>query len=292
MRALALLRLLRCQGVPDDVDDSPIHALRWACCSGVASGRGSRRQVSDGSRPSVTGIRSELVASRDQQRHRAARGVLLEPSIQRVGADAEVVDGQDLVVDVDAGLVRRRAALHLRHDQAAAVVLRRRAEPRLARTRAGRLIDRLEAQAEPLERLVVAQLLGRLQHRRPPRAEVAPGDLVHDALELGFGEALGAGVAAVGEPHHVVEALRAVGGLADLRVEHEGDHGALRVVADRGVGRVLVGAVVLDPRVERRRLDRLRQPARRGLQLADVRRDPVDQLGVVVSPARRTIRCS
>ena len=54
--------------------------------------------------------------------------------------------------------MRRRVAAHAGHDEPAGVVARRRAEPRALISR----VDRTEAQAEPVERLGVVELIGAL----------------------------------------------------------------------------------------------------------------------------------
>ena len=105
------------------------HALRCTCCSGVAFGIELEP-------PGVVRLAAqhdvearEPLAARDQQRDLLARPVLFEPAGELFGANAELVDRDDLVVDVDAGVVGRRAAPHLRDEQAPAVDARRHAEP-------------------------------------------------------------------------------------------------------------------------------------------------------------------
>jgi len=50
--------------------------------------------------------------------------------------------------------------------------------------------------------------------------------------------------------HHIVQAAFARTAGAQLQIKRERDQGALGVVADDGVGRVLVLAVLLRPRIE------------------------------------------
>src|SRR3712207_9462167 len=68
-----------------------------------------------------------------------------------------------------------------------------------------------------------------LMIRRPPRSTLFPYTTLFRSLGI-----RGA--------HHIVEAPFASGGRANLCVEQKRQHGALRVVADRRVRRVLVGA--------------------------------------------------
>src|SRR6185503_20262369 len=89
----------------------------------------------------------QLLAAGDEERDLVAGPVLLETVFQSIGAHAEVVDGENLVVDVEAGDVRRRIALHLRDDEAAVVVAGRDAGPRPATAVGRRGAGRLEPQA-------------------------------------------------------------------------------------------------------------------------------------------------
>jgi hypothetical protein len=190
-----------------------------------------------------------------------------------IGADAEVANREDLVVDVEARVDRRRVAPHLRHDQAAGIVARRGAEPGPRRRGAGP-----EAQPQGVEGLGVLQLRGPLYGSVPEAGEARARDLLRDLSEVVRGEAAGTRVLRIRRPHDVVEALRARGRLSDACIEEECEHGALRVIADRDVRRVLVRTVVLDPGIERRELRRLHRAARGRLQLLDHSRDVIEKL--------------
>src|SRR5208337_2965762 len=55
-------------------------------------------------------------------------------------------------------------------------------------------------------------------------------------------------------------------------IEQECNHSAFDVITDAGIGGVLVPAIELDPGFQRRGLQRLDQPARRGLKPFNVAR--------------------
>ncbi len=52
------------------------------------------------------------IATRHQHLHLVARLVLIEPVVEAIGPDAHIVDRDDLVVHVEAGVERRGAAAH------------------------------------------------------------------------------------------------------------------------------------------------------------------------------------
>ena len=110
-------------------------AVKRAFCSSVAAGSTSSRQARPGSAPSVTSSVVKLVAARNQHRHLVAGLVLLEPRRQAIRAHAHVVDREDLVVHVQAGIEGGRAAAHGCDDQPAGVVARAGADRRRAALR-------------------------------------------------------------------------------------------------------------------------------------------------------------
>src|SRR5215471_8243544 len=55
----------------------------------------------------------ELFSTGDQHGHLVAGAVLVEPILETVGAHAEIVDRNDLIVHVEPGDVGGRIALHL-----------------------------------------------------------------------------------------------------------------------------------------------------------------------------------
>ena len=222
----------------------------------------------------------ELVAARDEDADAVARLVLFETSRQLARAQAKITNGEDLVLGVEARGVRRRAAPDLRDDLAPRVAARGGAEPGLA----GQIVVLAEAQPEPVERLGVIELLGRLQRPGEPGAQVGAGDLLRRGAELILGEAARAGIPLVHRAHQIVERPGALRRVPDLRVEDEGDHRALRVVADGRIDRVLVGTVLLDPRVERRHLDRLREAAGPRLQGLDEAAQLLEELVARLQP--------
>ena len=105
---------------------------------------------------------------------------------------------------------------------------------------------------------------------REPARQGFAGDRLGRGPELVRREPAGAGVAGVSASQDVVEGRRPARRGADAHVEQEADHRALGVVVDRGVPRVLVAAVELDPGVPGRQRHRLHRAPRRGLQAADL----------------------
>src|ERR1044072_5747019 len=75
------------------------------------------------------GNAQELLPARDQERHLVAGLVLLEAVLETIRAHAELVDGENLVVNVEAAGVGWRVALHRRDEEAAVVVSGADAEP-------------------------------------------------------------------------------------------------------------------------------------------------------------------
>src|SRR5687767_3883511 len=71
----------------------------------------------------------ELLAPRDEQRHLVTRLVLVEAVVPTVRSHPELVDPENLVVDVDAGLERRAVAANLRDHQPAGIVAGRESRP-------------------------------------------------------------------------------------------------------------------------------------------------------------------
>ena len=212
-------------------------------------------------------IPGRLGAERDLDRRIASRRatssvtvssglVLIEPGVRAVGADPEVVDRQYFVVHVEAGRRRRRVAADLRRRPGA----RRRcawscpARPSVLGARpdgsAGRTCRAPRRSRAP-------RCLSTAVSQNDVR--LVPATCSATAAELVGGVAARAGVLGVRRAHHVVEAAAPSVALRIARVEQEADDGALGVVADRRVGRVLVGPVVLDPGVERGQLRRLHQ---------------------------------
>src|SRR5262249_28235294 len=104
-----------------------------------------------------------------------------------------------------------------------------------------RVVVRSESQAEPVEGLLVIELLGRSDRLAEPLLEIGAGDLLGRLPELLRSEPLLARIAAIGQPHHVIEALLVARRAADPGVEQEADHWPFDVVAELG-GRVTTHA--------------------------------------------------
>jgi hypothetical protein len=121
------------------------------------------------------------------------------------------------------------------------------------------------------------QLVGPLDERVEERREVAAREALGDAAQPVLGDAdAGRAVLAPQLAHQRVERAAV---LAQRQVERERDERALRVVADARVGRVLVGPVVLDPRVEARVGDALHGAPGRA---QDARHRAAEELEVAV----------
>ena len=87
---------------------------------------------------------------------------LLQPIVEPIGTNAEIVDGKNLVVDVDARLGRGAVPADLAHHQAAGVVAGRHPEPG---QRAGG--GRAEAETEGLQGFAVVEFRGPLNRSFP-----------------------------------------------------------------------------------------------------------------------------
>ena len=187
-----------------------------------------------------------------------------------------VADGQNLVVDVEAGGAGGGAARHPGHQQAAVDGAGDGPDPARFVVRFGGVA---EGQPQPVEGFRVVELAGRVEGVREPVRQRFAGRRLRLGPEFVRREPALPRVAGVGAAQHVVETRRPARGRAYAHVEQEADHRALGVVADRRVLRILVGAVELDPRVPRRQRHRLHGPPRRGLQAADLAGQRLQILG-------------
>src|SRR5882672_10502940 len=133
--------------------------------------------------PEGHGDTLELLAARNQECHFVAGPVLLEPVLEPIGAYAEVINRQDLVVDVEAGDVGWRIALHLRDEETSVVNPRRDSEPRFRGT-VRTLCDRLEPQTKCLQRFGVVEFRCAFDGPIPERVQADAGDLLCHRPEL------------------------------------------------------------------------------------------------------------
>src|SRR5262245_42585031 len=101
----------------------------------------------------------------------------------------------------------------------------------LERPLASLAVGRHASQAVPVEGFGVVELLGRGYGLSEPLLQIGAGDLFGGRAKFVRGVTAGAGVALVGEPYDVVEALSAAGHATDSRVEQEAEDLALVVVA-------------------------------------------------------------
>ena len=143
-----------------------------------------------------------------------------------------------------------------------------------------------ELQTEPIERFGVIQFLRRGNRFAEPFLEIDPGHVLRRLAELVCGESLGTGVTLVGEFHHVIQALGAIGRVANSGVQQKAHHGSLDVIADGLVAAAHAGKAAC-PHVIRCFFKRLHQPARRLLQGVDVRRQPRE---ILLRPAHPSAR--
>jgi hypothetical protein len=92
------------------------------CCRGTRIDFELPRLQEFGPQPAVEP--HESIAARYEDRYSIAGHILLHPRVELIGSHPEIVDGNDLVVDVETGLVCRRPSPQLRHDKPAIVNFR------------------------------------------------------------------------------------------------------------------------------------------------------------------------
>ena len=163
------------------------------------------------------------------------------------GPDALRTDAENLVAGIESRFIGRSPARHLGNGQAAQIHASLRTQPCFAEA----IAVRRETQSIPLDGLCVFQLLRTVEGARQPLAHPGACDFLHNIAKLFRREPLLKRIPHQRGSHHIVQRLLTSRRLADLRIQQERHHRALRVIADRSVHRILIGLVELDPGIER-----------------------------------------
>src|SRR4029453_17578125 len=96
----------------------------------------------------------------------------------------ELVDGHNLVVDIETSLVCRCPSPDLRHEKPAVVIPCDGAERGSTRLSPHERLGRLESQADHVERIPQIEFTGTVQRRRPERLETGTSDRFDQRAEL------------------------------------------------------------------------------------------------------------
>jgi ribonuclease D len=122
--------------------------------------------------PRLRGFRSEndvqanqTIAARHEQRHAVSGDVLLHSRIQLIGSNAEIIDREKFIVDVETRFVSGSPAPDLRYDEATAVDLRDGTKRGLSWRLSHFWFSGLESKTEGVQRFGVLELACSFQHR-------------------------------------------------------------------------------------------------------------------------------
>src|SRR2546425_1922890 len=235
----------------------------------------------------------QLVPAERLDRQALSGAPLRERAVQSDPPRAQALDRDDHVAGGDSRFLRRPALQHVGHRAIPVFRSRTDAEHRQPRNifRAGALaalvrrrLGGAQFHIYPMRREQSPQR--QLARRAQPLVEIPPQPEPRHFLGETLDPVLvhadaGAAVTKPQRAHQVVERLLPPRLLPNRQIEAQRDEAALDVVAHGGVRRILVLAVVLDPRVEARFGEALLRPARRAQMRGD--RAP-EQLEIVFFP--------